>query len=197
MVLTKHIKGSETEGITQAFQDSFQLYDVDFVEKVVWQSYTFEAAEMVFQMPRPPVEASVDTPTPAGPITFFTFTSENNLEDTFVAGYYDLPPTIQPQDFDVDAALDEAVSNIVANIQGDMVGSEIVDYEGFFGRRFTAEIPPTIVPAGATFYGETYFINGRMYQLVAVVMGSDASYEQVAPFFESFEVDPNRLELNW
>jgi hypothetical protein len=143
-----------------------------------WKEFSSAEGKYKVMMPGTPKETTQASP--AGPIKFHTVEEKNGA---YVVNFTDITGTASEPPEKIDQRLDGARQGAAGNVQGKVVKEDKITLEGKYpGRDIQIELPND----KGLIRVRMYFVNGRLYQVMAVGTKSWTGSGDVQKFLDSF-----------
>ena len=165
-------------------------YLVGFGQDCEWNTTKDEKRGYRINFPLKPTAQSQEVPTAVGNVTMDMYMLDLSTDSSSKNVIYMTAYTEYPKDSDYsdeglqNSMLDGAVSGAVENVNGDLISSDKIRFNGYNGRNAKIKI-----------YNGTYIINlknilveNKLYFLQVITVPKDDDNAEMNRFFESFDL---------
>jgi hypothetical protein len=143
-----------------------------------WVTVSSEEGQFSVLFPEAVEDQSKTEQSTKGPYTTHLFVAKTS-KGVFLVGWVDYDPSFN---FGVQSELEANRDNFVKGVSATLVSTSKITFNGHPGLQFTAETPDVV------FRSRVYIIGRRPYQLIAGTRKGQNDSENVARFFESFQL---------
>lgn len=143
----------------------------------MWKEFSSHEGQFSLLMPGIPVEGLDMINTPAGAVTGYTFSVEQE-EFRYVVGYADYPKNLSQENYS-----DHILNSIRQGMKGTLLNERTLSLDTYPGRQLIAESSDGYITQLRVF-----LVGNRLYRLAMITKMERASSKKIQEFFDSFQL---------
>ncbi len=151
-----------------------------------WSEFSSTEGGFSVSLPGKPTEQKQTQDTAAGPLDIFMYLYEDR-SDVYMVGYTNFPEDLISLS-DPAALLDGGAEGAVTSMGAENTSKQEISLDGNTGREITFDVPDSKLPGGGAGKARFYLVGNRLYQLIGLAKGKEASTDNLDKFLDSFKL---------